>query len=357
MAGIEVIGVILGTIPSTDYQLRRVKGRLELHKCQQLLDSIDRDIDKLDRLTTSSFKLEPLRVERRRHIQSIFWQNVRDQARGLFESLNSRFLPCSCNRLHQANLRLDRRQATDVGMPAHFALLLTFQGSSCNPQGLPWRWKDIELEYLPCISPWTFESVSPVPDPARKRAHFGPSTTVSPAPDLRVGAGSPPPELAIRIDNLCRTIIDGYRSGYCLGILDAQRWQYNMHSVLGPGSQNQVSEAKYVPSCATPSFFNSQVEVFAPQPNLRATEGQNIYIQYEQVFALGVALLELAHGSPLSSLKRNDDLNDSEEAKASTEYRIAMRLADRIHEREPENYAKAVIRCIRCNFDAFKIGL
>lgn len=36
-----------------------------------------------------------------------------------------------------------------------------------------------------------------------------------------------------------------------------------------------------------------------------------------------------------------------------TQVSIATRLADRIHEREMENYAKAVLRCIRCNFDTF----
>lgn len=36
-----------------------------------------------------------------------------------------------------------------------------------------------------------------------------------------------------------------------------------------------------------------------------------------------------------------------------TEVSIATRLADKIHEREMDNYAKAVLRCIRCSFDTF----
>lgn len=76
-------------------------------------------------------------------------------------------------------------------------------------------------------------------------------------------------------------------------------------------------------------------------------------VKNEQVFALGVALLELAHGSPLLSHITPDDLNDEGQQDSMTEVSIATRLADHINKFESENYARAVLRCIRFNFDSF----
>jgi hypothetical protein len=76
-------------------------------------------------------------------------------------------------------------------------------------------------------------------------------------------------------------------------------------------------------------------------------------VKNELVFALGVALLELSWGKPLLSLKAPEDLNDQGNEDSMTEFSIATRLADSIHNRELPNYAKAVVRCIHCNFDTF----
>ena len=126
--------------------LRRVKGGLNMPKYQDLLSNIDRDIDKLERLTSSSIRLEPLRAEKRRRSQSMYWPNVQEQAQRLFESLNSRFFPCSCSHLHQANLRLEHRQGLHAEEAARFALLLTFESTNCDARSSPWKWKDIEFE-------------------------------------------------------------------------------------------------------------------------------------------------------------------------------------------------------------------
>jgi hypothetical protein len=77
------------------------------------------------------------------------------------------------------------------------------------------------------------------------------------------------------------------------------------------------------------------------------------FVKNELVFALGVALLELSWGKPLLSLKDSKDLNDQGNEDSMTEFSIATRLADSIHNRELPNYAKAAVRCIRCTFDTF----
>jgi len=93
---------------------------------------------------------------------------------------------------------------------------------------------------------------------------------------------------------------------------------------------------------------------FAPDQDTAAHVRRNIYTRNEQVFALGVALIELAYGSPLLSFIIAEDLDECGEVIPSTELSIANRLADRIGTREPENYANAVLRCIWCSFDTAK---
>jgi hypothetical protein len=76
-------------------------------------------------------------------------------------------------------------------------------------------------------------------------------------------------------------------------------------------------------------------------------------VKNEMVFALGVALLELSYGQPLLSLQTPEDLNDQGLEDSMTEFSIATRLAYQIHEREMDNYAKSVLRCVTCNFDTY----
>ena len=93
---------------------------------------------------------------------------------------------------------------------------------------------------------------------------------------------------------------------------------------------------------------------FAPNQDTTVYMERNIYVRNEQVFALGVALIELAYGSPLLSFKLAEDLDEHGKVMPFTELSIAKRLVDRIGEREPENYANAVFRCIWCIFDTSK---
>jgi hypothetical protein len=125
----------------------RIKGGFDTDKHAALLAEIDRDIEKIDRLTHGTIELEPLRAEKRNRLQSLYWQNIRDQALRLFESLSSRFCPCDCKHHHKANLRLDvRKSATENGDTARFAFLLTFEKSLRGPNCFPWNWRDIEIE-------------------------------------------------------------------------------------------------------------------------------------------------------------------------------------------------------------------
>jgi hypothetical protein len=69
------------------------------------------------------------------------------------------------------------------------------------------------------------------------------------------------------------------------------------------------------------------------------------------VFALGVALLEISYGSPLSTFETAEDLDQGKRLDW-TDYFIADRLAEGLAARELPNYTDATRRCIHCSFDS-----
>lgn len=98
-------------------------------------------------------------------------------------------------------------------------------------------------------------------------------------------------------------------------------------------------------------FYVSQT--FSSSAAVTAASKRRRCVKNEMVFALGVALLELTYGAPVISFKEADDLNEEGKEDSMTEVSIANRLARELIEHESENYAKAVFRCITCNFDTF----
>ena len=95
---------------------------------------------------------------------------------------------------------------------------------------------------------------------------------------------------------------------------------------------------------------------FTPSGLQPASNNRRRCVKNEIVFALGVALLELSFGEPLLNYKTPGDLNDQGQEDSMTVVSIAIRLADEMHTRELPNYAKAVVRCIRCDFDTFSFN-
>ncbi|KAL9101607.1 MAG: hypothetical protein Q9163_003146 [Psora crenata] len=382
----------------------RMKGGLNLSKFAELLQAIDNDVTKIRQLTAGGLELEPLRLERLNQRHSTYWKNIRDQAQRLFESLNSRFHTCSCHHPHKATLRLDARRSDSGEEAVRFAFLLTFEKSECCTGELPWDWRDIEIETSPCSSAL---SVAPnsnlrrsvrfmttAPAPAQPSVVVSSALSTTTTTDVRSS-------LASKIDNLCRALMQGYNSECCIGFLEDQSWQHHVYCVPGPGSSNQVSDIApikefiygnnskmstidkytlaYTLASAVLQLYDtpwlptawSSDDIFILKTSAGNTLSSQFYasrtfkspsaqaaiaktrrcIKNEMVYALGVALLELSYGQPLSSLKTPDDLNEQGMEDSMTEFSIATRLADRIHEREMENYAKSVLRCVRCSFD------
>jgi hypothetical protein len=197
--------------------------------------------------------------------------------------------------------------------------------------------------------------------------------------------------------------MQGYDSKCCIGYLEDQSWQHHVYCIPSPSSCYQISDVApikeviysnnlrmttvdkcilaftlastvlqlydtpwlpmvwgtddiFMLKATTWSTLSSQFYVsrtFDSPPMQTTMAKRRRCVKNETVFALGVALLELSYGQPLHSLKTPNDLNDDGMEDDMTEVSIATRLADRMHEREMENYAKAVLRCVRCSFDTF----
>ncbi|ORY02185.1 hypothetical protein BCR34DRAFT_605665 [Clohesyomyces aquaticus] len=379
----------------------RIRGGLDSEKYATLLQGIDRDIDKISKLTTSGAQLEPLRNDKKKRMQSLHWQNIREQAQHLFDSLSSRLSPCACKNPHRVNMRLDvRRNHNPEKDTVRFAFLLTFEKSACLTTSLPWDWRDVEIEVTQDLGNDTPTApVSPAATP-RKQTRFAPLTAVSPPtpPTLR----SPSPSLATKIDNLCKALMGGYQLGCCLGFLEDQPWQHHIYPVTGPGSTNQIADAaplnelifnsrslatrqkctlaltlasavlqlhdtpwlprswdtkdifilRSLTGAMLPSHFYVS-QTFTPSGTTQTSKKRRRCVKNEMVFALGIALLELSHGRPVLSFKEAEDMNEFGQEDVMTEVSIATRLADDLNKFESENYAKAVLRCIRCSFDTF----
>lgn len=83
----------------------------------------------------------------------------------------------------------------------------------------------------------------------------------------------------------------------------------------------------------------------SPRGNCEQAKKQSI-IKNESLFSLGVALLELACGRPLSSFQTDDDLDGNGNQHDLTGYFIANRLTKKLHDEDGPNFASAVSDCI-----------
>lgn len=82
-----------------------------------------------------------------------------------------------------------------------------------------------------------------------------------------------------------------------------------------------------------------------PTRNAGKAKKQSI-IKNDSLFSLGVALLELAYGRPLSSFQIDDDLDENGNQHDLTRYFIADRLTKMLHDKDGPNFASAVSSCI-----------
>jgi hypothetical protein len=71
-------------------------------------------------------------------------------------------------------------------------------------------------------------------------------------------------------------------------------------------------------------------------------------IRNQALYALGISLIELWYGKPLSALQKTEDQAETD---AMTEWNAADRLVEELYNEAGSRYSDAVRRCIRCDFD------
>ena len=128
---------------------KRIKGGFDTSKVEALLASIRSNIDQIEKFTKGSIAVAARREVLQQRSNSRHWLQIRHHARGLFESIDSRW-SCCCPHPHRASLRLDicRAGATHIGLDIKFGILFSFDVDSTAPRpaSLPWNWRDLEIK-------------------------------------------------------------------------------------------------------------------------------------------------------------------------------------------------------------------
>lgn len=113
----------------------------------KLLEQIERDVSRIDNLTQGNFQLEPLRQERQRRSNILYWQRIREHAKLLFYAISSRWL-CNCKCGHKASLKLEVRRVCDQEKSSRprFRLIFSFDDAAFDSVSTPWDWRAVEIE-------------------------------------------------------------------------------------------------------------------------------------------------------------------------------------------------------------------
>ncbi|KAJ9632878.1 hypothetical protein H2204_007608 [Knufia peltigerae] len=379
----------------------RIKGGFESNKCSALIDAIDNDISKINRLTGIALEVECLRLERDRRKKARIWANIRDSANSLSEMLRLKWAnPCTCQFSHRANMLLkaqmdEEADNDDEAEQSRFELLLVFDKATSLVPAVAYKWRDVEIQCSEIVQATTIRS-------PRKGVRFHNDTPTNPtaiAPATSHISKLSGPE----IDNLCRSLGSQTSVNRCLGYLEDHLRRHHLFLTSGVGAQNQVvpdaslhhllletgkvtlgPRMKCTVALAlavavlrlydTPwllpswdlcdiyflrdtrgNYLLDRPYVSFPIGTPTAIKAQRAYrrrlVKNEIIFALGVALIELSYAKPLPDLTEASDLDKNGNRDIITEYATATRLAELIHHQELPNYAKATQRCINCNFE------
>lgn len=217
----------------------RIRGGFITNKCASLLIEIDNDIRKISELTSVTLEVESLRIHRRCKLRSRSLRVMRENAQSLFDILHLRWSgPCPCQLQHRANLQLSMLQENEAHPseedgPTRFALLFSFEKDSRLSKPPPWFWRDIEVETSPRAQPQSgspsvrFNIPSAPPMIASRSKAPATSIVHQPAP-------------ALKIDNLCKTLIPAGLPSFCLGFLEDQQRRHQLFLVPGPGIRNEI---------------------------------------------------------------------------------------------------------------------
>ena len=123
---------------------KRITACIDHNKHYELLQALDKDMDDLERLTSGSLDLDPIRKDRGGRTKTRQIEMVRQYARSLHSSLSTRWT-CQCPHPHVAHLQLENLSFDAYDKP-RFRILFSYGTIGPPGQAISWKMKEIEVE-------------------------------------------------------------------------------------------------------------------------------------------------------------------------------------------------------------------
>ncbi|CAI6238537.1 unnamed protein product [Periconia digitata] len=376
--------------------MARVRGAIESSRLKKVVEEIATDVGRLRDLSNDAPKLEEERQERASASVSTYWLSMRDHASLVFTALQSAwFHGCQIHK-HLVNLCVTRPESKTFFQDLAVAQL-GFELEAANKNTIQRQVKVI------ASAP---SNISPAPKPGTKKLRFAAEPARMPNHEVCK------PE---KILSLCASLSKKCPVD-CLGYLhvDTTNNDYHFHSVEAwPQSSDLVPLRRYLQQRITTrsgiplrercnysiqlasavmqlfdtpwldphwtlddiyvdkntqhprgqiyikSLFRQNTPSTSPSTsNTMALSTTPPFVKNEIVFALGIALLELAHaGKELSSFATPSDLDKDGNSHLFTRYMITDRLTKEMQVVESPRFACAVAKCVWPASDTFEFRL
>lgn len=397
--------------------MKRLRVTLSKNAYQELIESIEKANKDLGEFTRQSINLEPTRRTRRSKRVTVELKLIRKHAASLYQALvRGKAWKCQCRNHHQASLRLEPRpqaledKTLEADPNCKFRILLSNTKPSSKP-AVRIQWQEIEVR--PSISE-AIMSLSPAP--AKKGVRFAMATSVKTAPPASSQQHTAINNSASAIADICSIIWESPHPDERIGFLTDENdcehkhflYRANTFSVDKPQSRSlrevlsetransprgtllkrerleiAVTLASSVLQLDGTSWLNSRWSTddiyfhnkagesctsltypYLPWRQCTVVEdlssatrslriGSHL-IRSESLFALGLALIELCFGRPLSILRKPED-DDAVEATALE--KCAIRLLDFVYDEMDDVYEVVVRRCLYPPFDVRDMSL
>ncbi|KAF2176892.1 hypothetical protein K469DRAFT_605562 [Zopfia rhizophila CBS 207.26] len=397
---------------------KRLKFSLNKANYSDLMSKFRQANSSLHRMTTQTISLETLQSSCKSDRQAIRKFNViNDRAQGFYSALCSGW-KCQCHANHSVSLRLESRMedvasddddnSDEDPMRDPFHVVFRYSNhrskSPSSPTSVtrPWSWEEADVQItIKSQSPTT--AVAPHKGCGKSvrfasRAKKAVKAALDPNPNLQ-----PIQDLCAAISTLqrpqrdvCFSLLATEYAKQKYGILiyplkeapsDTDSWSISsLRSVLeesGFARRDRLQLAVTLASSVlqlheTPwldenwgkdnIFFikRSDKTMYAHpfvsrhfnlsnQPSTKSIPASmSRIIRNQTLYALGISLIELWYGKPLSELHRPDDGpqgTGDPRIDLMTEWNTADRLVDELYSEAGAKYSDAVRRCIRCDFD------
>ncbi|KAJ4289653.1 hypothetical protein N0V90_010982 [Kalmusia sp. IMI 367209] len=395
---------------------KRLDFSLKKSDYDDLMSSLRRANSSLHRMTTQTISLETLQSSRKTEALPMpKFHIINDHAQGFHSALETGW-QCSCHASHSVHLRLEHRM-DDVqsdesddedSMQEPFHVVFRYDHTeltNCKPSPAvkkPWSWEeaDVKITLGEQLSTATSAACATsakgvrFANQAKKavQAALGPTRNMQPIKSLCAAISTLQPLQR----EMCLSLLANEYAKKKHDILiypsrspphDTEDWSIrNLRNVLADtkfarryrlqlavtlaSSVLQLHETPWLgdswsnnnilfidrsgKTAYTDPFVLQRVATGGQSPEPTMSPAMRLIIRNQTLYALGISLIELWYGKPLSDLSKPEDgAQGTGDAQTNlmTELASADRLVEELYNDAGGKYADAVRRCIRCDFD------